>query len=72
MLKKIQEAIWANSHVRHARIKLNYVDGIVVLTGEVGSYYQKQMAQEVVRQVRISGNLTFSIKNDIFVKNGKG
>jgi hypothetical protein len=48
------------------------VDGIVVLTGEVGSYYQKQMAQEVVRQVRISGNLTFSIKNDIFVKNGKG
>jgi osmotically-inducible protein OsmY len=64
MLEKLNEAIQKSFCIKHAKIKLDYKDGVVILSGKVDSYYQKQMAQEVVRSV----NKKFSIKNDIFVQ----
>ena len=38
-------------HLRQARVKVQSTRGAVVLTGTVGSYYEKQIAQESLRDM---------------------
>ena len=38
-------------HLKQARVKVRNDQGNIVLTGTVGSYYQKQIAQEALRDV---------------------
>jgi osmotically-inducible protein OsmY len=47
---EVERALRNSSHsgLRHVRCK--YVDGNVTLTGEVPSFYLKQVAQTIVRQ----------------------
>jgi osmotically-inducible protein OsmY len=44
-------ALVANPYFSPRRLRLDTQDGRVVLTGSVGTWYHKQMAQEIVRRV---------------------
>ena len=44
-------ALERNPHVGSRTLRIEASDGRVVLRGTVGSYFQKQMAQEALRQV---------------------
>ena len=48
----ISSTIEAHPHLRHRRVHFETRSGHVVLRGVVGSYYQKQMAQEAVRRLQ--------------------
>lgn len=45
------EAIQASPYLAGRHVRVDTESGRVILRGVVGSYYQKQMAQEVVRRV---------------------
>lgn len=47
----IQTAIDENPHVPVRHLRFETREGHVTLNGEVTSYFQKQMAQEALRQV---------------------
>jgi osmotically-inducible protein OsmY len=47
----IDNAISKNPYLAHRKLRVETHDGRVVLLGTVGTYYQKQMAQEAVRRV---------------------
>ncbi len=48
---RVHEAISTNPYVSRQRLRAEAADGRVVLRGTVTSYYQKQMAQEALRDV---------------------
>jgi len=48
---RVDQAIQANPYVSGRLLRFEADGGRVVLQGSVGSYFQKQMAQEVVRRV---------------------
>jgi osmotically-inducible protein OsmY len=50
--EQIGAAIDSNPYLTGRRVRVETEDGRVVLSGIVGSYYQKQMAQEVLRKIR--------------------
>ncbi len=62
----VQSAINRNGFVAFSRINAEVNDDNIILSGTVDTYYQKQMAQESVRQ--IAG--TTSIENRILVSSG--
>ena len=45
-------------------LKVETVDGVLMISGSVGSFYHKQVAQEMIRA--IAGKVT--IRNQIFVQ----
>ncbi len=48
---RVETAILTSPFVRHRQLRFETQEGRVVLRGKVGSYFQKQMAQEAVRGV---------------------
>lgn len=48
---QVHFAISANKYINHRHVQFEVVDREVILTGQVGTYYQKQMIQESLRQV---------------------
>jgi len=48
---KVEDAISASPHLASRTLKFETEHGCVRLLGTVGSYYQKQMAQEAVRRL---------------------
>ena len=53
LLRELENALTSNPHVANERLTLKRHQGRVVVRGRVGSYYQKQMAQEAL--LRIEG-----------------
>jgi osmotically-inducible protein OsmY len=51
LFERVEGAILANSHLAGRRLRLEAAEGRVVLQGVVSTYFQKQMAQEIVRRV---------------------
>ena len=49
--EQIDTAITSNPYLSGRRVRIETEDGRVVLLGTVGTYYQKQMAQEAIRRV---------------------
>lgn len=78
--QRVLRELEVNGHVRHLRVQVAVEDGEVILAGDVNSYYQKQMAQEVARAVidgkSRNGNgcpyLALRIVNNLHVRNGHG
>jgi len=48
---RILTALERNPHVSRRNLRFETTEGRVVLRGVVGTYYQKQMAQEALRNV---------------------
>lgn len=48
---RVYSALETNVHLRGREFVLEADQGRVILHGQVGSYFQKQMAQEAVRKV---------------------
>jgi osmotically-inducible protein OsmY len=48
---RISSAIETNPHLLRRKVHFEMQGGRVVLRGTVGTYYQKQMAQEAVRRL---------------------
>ena len=48
---RLGEALTASPHLLGRKLGYEADAGIVVLTGKVNSYFQKQMAQEAIRRV---------------------
>jgi osmotically-inducible protein OsmY len=49
LTEMVTTALQQSPHVRGRSLKFETSDGRVVLRGTVGSFYQKQMAQEALR-----------------------
>lgn len=47
----VRDALSRSPHLSQKNLRLETAPGRVVLKGQVGSYYQKQMAQEALRHV---------------------
>lgn len=50
-IERIDQAIHASPHLAGRKVRVRAEGNCVVLQGEVGSFFQKQMAQEALRQV---------------------
>ncbi len=48
---RILTALERNPYVTRRNLRFETSDGRVILRGVVGSYYQKQMAQEAIRHI---------------------
>ncbi len=66
--KRVDMAIKSSPHLARHDLQCVVNEGRVVLTGVVGSYFQKQMAQEAVR--RVDG--VRRIENQLEVSQGEG
>ena len=51
LFERIHEALSTSPHVPAKELQFEAVEGHVVLKGSVRSFFQKQMAQEVIRRV---------------------
>lgn len=51
LLQRVDQAISSNPHLLRRKLRLETAGGYVVLRGTVGSYFQKQMAQEALRHL---------------------
>lgn len=51
LLQRIDCAVRRTTQLTRKRLEYEAVDGHVVVRGIVGTYFQKQMAQEVIRRV---------------------
>jgi osmotically-inducible protein OsmY len=51
LFDRIHEALTASPHVSSRQVRFETADGRVVLKGNVRSFFQKQMAQEVIRRI---------------------
>ena len=49
--ERLQQAIHHNPHFNGRTLRFETEEGRVILKGQVRTYFQKQMAQESVRQV---------------------
>jgi len=59
----VHSALARNTHVRGRNLDIEVTDDAVVLKGVVGTYYQKQIAQESIRSI----DGVNSIRNEIEV-----
>ena len=59
----IEVAVTHNAHLLKDKLHFSPIDGRVVLHGSVGSYFEKQMAQEALRNV----DGVSEIKNELTV-----
>ena len=50
--EKVLDAINGSPYLAHGNVRCETQEGRVVLRGEVDTFFQKQMAQEVIRHVR--------------------
>lgn len=50
--EEVGNAIHSNPYLNGRKLRIETEDGRVVLSGIVGTYYQKQMAQEALRKIR--------------------
>ena len=57
LIQNLESALGSNPHVRGRQLRIETNAGHVVVRGRVGSYYQKQMAQESLLQVEGVENL---------------
>lgn len=48
---RIRDALTANPYLPNQQVRIEAADGLVVLKGNVRSFYQKQMAQESIRRI---------------------
>jgi osmotically-inducible protein OsmY len=48
---RVREALILNPHVKSRDLRFETAEGCVTLRGTVGTYYQKQLAQEALRRV---------------------
>jgi len=62
----LRTVIQANPHFAGRNVTVENADGRVVLTGSVGSYFQKQMAQEALR--RVDGVHDIDNRLEVFVR----
>lgn len=51
LFERIHSALSANPYVPNRQVSVEALDGHVTLKGSVGSFFQKQMAQEAIRRV---------------------
>ncbi len=51
LFDRIHLALSANPYVPNRQVSIETADGHVVLKGNVGTFFQKQMAQEAIRRV---------------------
>lgn len=51
LIDRAQAALERNPHLARKRLRLEATHGRLTLHGVVGSYYQKQMAQETLRKL---------------------
>ncbi len=51
LLDRLGEALTSSPHLSGRKLDYEADSGVVVLTGKVNSYFQKQMAQEAIRRV---------------------
>jgi osmotically-inducible protein OsmY len=51
LFDRIHSALSTNPHVPSRQVRVEAADGRVVLTGNVKSFFQKQMAQEAIRRI---------------------
>ncbi len=51
LFDRIHSALSTNPFVPSRQVSVEAADGRVVLKGNVGSFFQKQMAQEAIRRV---------------------
>ena len=51
LMDRLDQAITSSPHLLGRKLECETDSGVVVLTGTVNTYYQKQMAQEAVRHV---------------------
>jgi len=51
LVQQIQNAVVHNPHLNHRRMHIKTKQGRVVINGTVGSFFEKQMAQEVLRNI---------------------
>ena len=48
---EVQNVLFSSPYVSSCQVAIDEVDGCVRLEGTVGSFFQKQMAQELIRRV---------------------
>ena len=51
LAERVEGAIAENPYFSSRQLRFETADGRVVLSGIVGTYFQKQMAQEIVRRI---------------------
>jgi len=51
LAERVEGAIVANPYFSSRHLRFETAEGRVVLSGVVGTYFQKQMAQEIVRRI---------------------
>jgi osmotically-inducible protein OsmY len=51
LFDRIHSALSSNPFVPNRQVRVEAADGRVVLKGSVGTFFQKQMAQEAIRRV---------------------
>lgn len=51
LVDRAQAALDGSPHLARKRLRLEASQGRIILDGVVGSYYQKQMAQETLRKI---------------------
>jgi osmotically-inducible protein OsmY len=51
LFERLHRALSSNPYVPSRQVSIEAADGHVVLKGNVGSFFQKQMAQEAIRRV---------------------
>jgi len=51
LFEQVTSAIEGNPHLTRQQVDFSTESGHVVLRGTVGSYFQKQMAQEAIRRI---------------------
>ncbi len=51
LAERVEGAIVANPYFCGRRLRFEAEEGRVILSGSVGTYYQKQMAQEIIRRI---------------------
>ncbi len=51
LAERVEGAIVANPYFNGRRLRFEAEEGRVILSGSVSTYFQKQMAQEIVRRI---------------------
>jgi len=51
LFERLHRALSSNPYVPSRQVSIEAADGHVVLKGNVGTFFQKQMAQEAIRRV---------------------
>lgn len=57
LTERLDQVLATNPYFNGRKLRFETADGQVVLSGEVNSYFQKQMAQEALRQIEGIGEI---------------